>query len=251
MRDNRDCKTKKLDEEIGKRAEDVASFYFRLNGFFAIPGFILHPDEPSEYSRTDLDLFAVRFPFSSEIIDKRKMVDDSIITKLYGDSPNRILFILVEVKAGKCKINGPWSDKTKRNMEIVIRRMGFDNFENDEEKILSIAEEMYKESRWENEEYILQYLTVGERETTGLQRKHPKLVQITYKVMAKFFLSRFHDFPEKLQIGNLPTHRGWPKFGIHYGDKFKEGLINSESDSIRVIKDYIRKPSPSNMAISL
>ena len=30
----------------GQRAEEIAEKYFRLNGFFLIPGFVVHPDAP-------------------------------------------------------------------------------------------------------------------------------------------------------------------------------------------------------------
>lgn len=30
--------------EVGRRAEEVAQWYFRLNGFLMIPSFVLHPD---------------------------------------------------------------------------------------------------------------------------------------------------------------------------------------------------------------
>ncbi len=47
--------------EVGSRAEEVAAWYFRLNGFFAIPGFVVHPDRRQRHARTEADLIAVRF----------------------------------------------------------------------------------------------------------------------------------------------------------------------------------------------
>lgn len=41
-----------LGREIGNRAEEVADWYFRLNGFLLTPGFVVHPDHSSSHPRT-------------------------------------------------------------------------------------------------------------------------------------------------------------------------------------------------------
>ena len=71
--DTRTEEEKKQDKEKGNRAEEVAQWYFRLNGFMSIPGFVVHPDQPRNFARTDADLLGVRFPFSSEILDNKNM----------------------------------------------------------------------------------------------------------------------------------------------------------------------------------
>ena len=47
------------------RAEKVAYWYFRLNGFFQIDNFVVHPKKPGSQP-TDADLIAVRFPYRGE-----------------------------------------------------------------------------------------------------------------------------------------------------------------------------------------
>ena len=51
--------------------EKVAYWYFRLNGFFQIENFVVHPTGRGA-QRTDADLLAVRFPFRAE-----RLIDDS------------------------------------------------------------------------------------------------------------------------------------------------------------------------------
>jgi len=65
----------------GERAEQVANWYFRLNGFLSIPGFIVHPDIQRPYPRTEADLIAVRFPYSKEKIASRDAV---ILSSMYA-----------------------------------------------------------------------------------------------------------------------------------------------------------------------
>ena len=45
MSDIRSPQEKEMDRKIGQRAEEVASWYFRLNGFLSLPGFVVHLDQ--------------------------------------------------------------------------------------------------------------------------------------------------------------------------------------------------------------
>ena len=205
---------------IGTRAENVANWYFRLNGFLSIPGFVVHPDYCREFPRTEADLIAVRFPFSTESIAERKMVDDTLVTRLYGnDGKQRMLFILVEVKSGTCKMNGPWSNPRKENMHRVIRRLGFA----EECEIDSIATAMYHKARWDNDDYVLQYVCVGRVIDALLTVSHSELVQITFEQMSAFFADRFKSYPEKLPTGGQ-VHEQWPDFGREFGSWFYKNI---------------------------
>jgi len=164
----------------GERAEQVENWYFRLNGFLSIPGFIVHPDIQRPYPRTKADLIAVRFPYSKEKIASRDMVDDHLITSL--SSPSRTLFALVEVKSRTCNVNGPWSREKEKNMHRVIRRMGF----NSEEEIDDVAMKMYDCLRWENEKYVLQYITIGMAKQSELQVKGD--VSLFYALQSRIHL---------------------------------------------------------------
>ena len=114
----REMEQRRRDVARGKRAEEVASWYFRLNGFLSIPGFVVHPDVVRRNPMTEADLIAVRFPYSQELIAGRVMVDDPRLTNLGSDS--QVLFRLVEVKTDLCNINGPWSNERDGNMQRVI-----------------------------------------------------------------------------------------------------------------------------------
>jgi hypothetical protein len=213
------CVSQLNDYKRGQRAEEVANWYFRLNGFLSIPGFILHPDRVQRYPYTEADLIGVRFPQSAEILGGKRMDDDQVLLDIDDGREDRIVFILVEVKAGLCNINGPWSDESRGNMQRVIRRLGFVP----EAKIEAIAKQMYDILRWESksesEKFILQYIAVGSRRNDDLQKQFEKLIQVTYDDMADFFLNRFAEFPQKLPPGQAPIHKQWPDFGRYYGEK--------------------------------
>lgn len=223
-------------QKRGKRAENVASWYFRLNGFLSIPSFILHPDQVQRHPLTEADLIAVRFPYSAEVLDDRSMDDDRMLLKI-DETRSRIVFILVEVKVDTCNINGPWSDQSRGNMQRVIRRLGFV----DEAGIDGVASGMYKFLRWENDKFVLQYVAVGSRRNNELQNRYAQLVQITFDDISDFLLGRFRNFPQKLPTGSVYTQ--WPKFGRYYGSKIREILNESTQDpeqrSRNIITGYI------------
>jgi len=228
----REMEQRRRDVARGKRAEEVASWYFRLNGFLSIPGFVVHPDVVRRNPMTEADLIAVRFPYSQELIAGRVMVDDPRLTNLGSDS--QVLFRLVEVKTDLCNINGPWSNERDGNMQRVIRRLGFAR----PDDVPPIATAMYQDLRWQDANHILQYITVGERVNDGRQRQYPKLVQITWPEIAGFLFERFSRFPEKLSADRRLIHEQWPAFGRRYGRVFRR--MKSVEDSRQYLSQYIR-----------
>jgi hypothetical protein len=214
----------RLSDQRGRRAEDIASWYFRLNGFLTIPGFVVHPDQRRRFPRTEADLVGVRFPFSREWISTRQMEDDSLLTGI-DETHLRIVFILVEAKTDLCDINGPWSERRDENMQRVIRRLGFA----DESLVDSIAARMYDSARWEGDHHVLQYVCVGARKNDGRQRQFPHLLQIDWSEVGHFLWHRFGNFPEKLPDGR-PVHAQWPDFGRKYGTWFAGELARHRRD---------------------
>lgn len=206
------------DRERGTRAEDVAAWYFRLNGFLAIPGFVVHIDSPivtdGRRARTEADLIAVRFPRSREVIADREMEDDQ---QLIGAAAQEgiPLFVLVEVKAGECRMNGPWTDCRAKNMQRVIRRLGFAE---SEDEVNSAATALYDHAYWKGEHAIVRYACVGERKNVALAEKYNGLLQVNWSDIGVFLFRRFQAFPEKLPSGQV--HAQWPTFGAKFGNWF-------------------------------
>jgi hypothetical protein len=220
-----------LNRKRAERAEHVSNWYFRLNGFLSIPGFVVHPNTPQRYPLTEADLIAVRFPNSSEVIGERPMVDDRLLTSLANGQQK--LFILVEVKLDLCRINGPWSDPAAGNMQRVINRLGFAKVE----LVDQVAQQMYAGLRWEDEESVLQYVSVGQRVNDGLQRTHSKLRQITWDQISEFLFARFKQFPEKLPDDGRSVHRQWPDFGRRFGTQVRR--MSSVQDAREFVRQYI------------
>lgn len=234
-----------LNRERGRRAEEVAEWYFRLNGVFLIHGFVVHPDRPRSKPRTEADFLGIRLKDSSEGVwrlssgtnlrkgvNRVPMTDDVRITNASKNGTvKKHLIVMVEVKAGQCSINGPWSDiteqnqkSTSNNMERALSRVGFGN----RTEICEAASAMYESLRYEGGSFIVQYFAVGKYKSADLESKFPKLEQITFDQIATFFRDRFNGFPEKIPDNSLDICQ-WPGFGDIFRKWFESNYVNSPS----------------------
>lgn len=221
-------------EESGYRAEEVAQFYLRLNGFLLIPGYILHRDWPDKAGtfhpgeRAEIDFVGVRFPYSTEVSQRRPedMLDDNSLVSLAEDG--RILFILVEVKKGICSINGPLRRERREhaNIDRIVRRLGFVK----ETGIKAMADTMYERMRWEGSREVLQFVAIGAKQNQGLQDDYPEICQITWKEMAGFLWQRFSMFGDIKRFDR-------PEFAKRFAGYFHEECGVTEVES--VIHGYI------------
>ena len=228
-------------KQIGNRAEEVAAWYFRLNGFFIIPSYIIHKDYCAPTPKTEADIIGVRFRHSAEYIRNKRLEDDSIIlTACQVDGALGNLFALVEVKSGVCAINGPWSKPEEKNINRAIERIGFV----EKGQIDSISATLYEYYRWEDSHNVIQYFCVGSASDPTLSSKG-KIIQITYQDIANFLFKRFRNFPEK--IPTCPAvDLQWPGFGrdfaYWYDGQRHHKSLNKEA-CYKVIKAYIRTGS--------
>lgn len=215
-------------EGQGRRAEEVASWYFRLNGVLQIPGFVLHSDEPRR-AITDADLLGVRFPYSQEAIRDIRMTDDRWFSEV--TFPGQVLFIISEVKVSLCGVNGPWVDPERGGMEKVIRRFGFAP----DELTGEIANAMYDQMFWQNDDFRMQYVSIGQRTNHDLKR-YQHLKQLTWSDLANFFFERFRSF------GDLKgSHPQWKGFGRRYSNAYLRGRISNVGDSTDFVKIYMKR----------
>jgi hypothetical protein len=202
--DNRTLEDKERDWEIGQRAEEVASFYLKLNGFFILPNFAVHRDYVNEYIHTDADILAVRFPHSIEVINKKQLYDDPVIARIAGS--RKRLFLIVEVKSGVCAINRKWTNEGwgTQHMQTAIKRMGFARVGLSAEIAQSL---MGETTTWEDADDKVVHLCMGGAKNDSLRHQ-----QILFSDFADFFIKRLVYHPLKVP-SKSETLRIWGKFG--------------------------------------
>lgn len=228
----------------GRRAEEVAVWFLRLNGVFTIQNFIVHPDKVSTYPSTEADVLGIRMSNSFEGVHRSRtglvrMLDSEDLTKAAKvGTVIKNLALVVEVKSGLCWINGPWSEERaakarfRSNMERVLGRIGCFS----RRDVVTAAEEMNRNLRYEGQAFVAQYFAIGDAENSDLAARYPQLVQLTFRDIATFLHQRFRNFPEK--IPEAVEIDQWPGFG----DRFRRWFFLSQRDPnecARWVKNYI------------
>jgi len=67
-------------------AEDAVEWYLRLNGFFLLSNYVLHPENGTEERQGDVDILAVRPPFVDERVGGRRDHDETLLKQANDDS---------------------------------------------------------------------------------------------------------------------------------------------------------------------
>ena len=207
--------------------ERVAYWYLRLNGFFQIENFVIHP-ERSGSQRTDADILAVRFPFRAErLIDEptRIMRDDIELLSL---SSNLVDVVIAEVKTNQtCMLNGPWTDASKENIHRAIAAIGC--FETRSE-IDQAAQALYSGKAHSTSILQIRLIAIGKAENPALSEEYPEVTQLVWSEVLAFIWHRFHEYKRaKTQVDQ------WDDVGKRL-KKLADDAENEEA-FVRVAKD--------------
>ncbi|MDR5002496.1 hypothetical protein [Brevibacillus parabrevis] len=103
-------------------AEEMAYWYFRLNGFFLLDNFVLHNDGLDSTHSADIDILAIRQKYTYELIGGRETDKHELLFRNFDNNKN--IGIICEVKAGKSTPN----DIRLRRMDRLrygLERIGF------------------------------------------------------------------------------------------------------------------------------
>lgn len=190
-------------------ATKIAHWYFRLNGFLGVENFVLHPEDRKRSQRTDADFYGVRFQYHSEL----NMEDDAP----FKNGRKGPLSVIAEITRGTCKLNGPWTDPAKENMQYVLRAIGA--FHPDE--INAIAQSLSRYCTYPepgaNREPVIQLIAVGKSASKNLEKQFPSLLQIELAGMLSFIYRRFEEY--RLQKADHPQ---WDQFGRALWDEVEK-----------------------------
>ncbi len=170
--------------------EKVAYWYFRLNGFFQIENFYVHPSIRGG-ARTDADLLAIRFPYRAEGLFEnppRIMSDDVYNLALNSD---RIDVVITEITRQKCKLNGPWTNPEKRNVNRVLAAIGCIP----PEHIAEAADAVYQTGFFEYQESLrLRLVAIGNERCNKIAVESPRVTQVIWSDLLRFVCQRLQNY---------------------------------------------------------
>ncbi|MEO7521206.1 MAG: hypothetical protein ABIW79_05265 [Gemmatimonas sp.] len=98
--------------------------------------------------------------------------------------------VLVEVKKGEIRLNGPWTARERRNMLRVLRAVG--PLPEMEAHIASNA--LYESGEYNNQLYRISLLCMGGQVNEELRQTHPAVPQIVWPECLEFIYSRFQTY---------------------------------------------------------
>ena len=177
--------------------EKVAYWYFRLNGFFQIENFVVHPTRRGS-QRTDADLLAVRFPFRAE-----RMFDDP--TDIMADDVQRLALsgdlidiVIAEVKTNQpCTLNGPWTRQDRQNVHRVLAAIGCLS----PDRIETAAADIYRAGFYRGDALRIRLVAVGRGRSQDITTTYPEVMQLVWSEMLAFIWDRFHRYrQQKTQV---------------------------------------------------
>jgi hypothetical protein len=178
--------------------EKVAYWYFRLNGFFQIENFVVHPERRGG-QRTDADLLAVRFPYRAErLFDDPNdiMADDERRLALSGDL---IDVIIAEVKTNQpCTLNGPWTLQDRQNVHRVLAAIGCLPFD----RLEDAARDIYQAGVHVSSLGLrIRLVAVGRDRNNDMGVAYPAISQLLWADMLTFVWDRFNRYrQQKTQV---------------------------------------------------
>jgi len=176
--------------------ENLANWYFRLNGCLTIPNFVLHAEIGSDQC-TDADVLAVRFPYRKEIAG-RPLEDDKVIAV----QRDLIQLFIVEVKKGKCALNKPYSQKTI--LDRLVQSTGIAPAALTGE----IANSLCNTGAFTDKRLLVRIVCIGNRKAADPRALPRDVMQLTHTEMLLFIHRRFHG-SEKAKR----AHGQWDQFG--------------------------------------
>jgi hypothetical protein len=177
--------------------EDLAHWYFRLNGCFTILNFVLHPARRGG-QLTDADILGVRFPHRAEFSDLPDF-DDVEFREL--DLP---LILCVEVTRDQCKLNGPWRDRNRESIHALLRALG----PCPPELIDAVASALYDTGRARHGNLLYSLFCVGNSVSDALRQRYPEVPQKTWRDVIRFIHERFRTYRSR-----KTDHEQWDKVG--------------------------------------
>jgi hypothetical protein len=181
----------------------VALWYLRLNGYLAIPNFILHPDKGGS-QRTEVDLIGVRFRHRSEPVGGFGLPDDPAFVSVDNH------LVLVESKTGTCAINEPWFSPD--NSAGILRSVGVFN----ETDVPQLAAELSETGAARQGDWAINYSCFGETANPNIRLSCAK--QVTWSQALNFIHSRFRAFPVQKS-----AHEQWGKQGVELWSLASQG----------------------------
>lgn len=206
--------------------EDLAYWFFRLNGCLCLKNFLVH-HERIGIDGTEIDILATRFPYRRELsFSDKPMEDHSLFLP-----KTKIDLIIAEVTRSTCKLNGPWTNPSLQNMDRVLHIIGA--FPESTHK--KIVESLYTIKYYENDKYRCRIFSIGQFRNDS--DEFQGVTQITWEEILEFIFERFVQYRKY-----KTSHNQWDDTGkllFELADQHKQCQEHFTQDVMRILVSNI------------
>jgi hypothetical protein len=187
--------------------EELAYWYFRLNGFFGNGNFIIHSALGRANHATEIDFLGMRFAYRKELYDSRSkewMKDDcsSGLFKNFKPSKRRTYICLAEVKRGEPRINSAQAENPEALKQLFLSLGCIPKW-----NIPGIVRRLQKYGFCNTHLYHISFVAIGESPNPIGGFRFPRIPIITWDEVLRFIHERFRDY----NIEKQNTHE-WNEF---------------------------------------
>jgi hypothetical protein len=177
-------------------AEEIAYWFFRLNGCLFLENFLVHHEKWQKGNGTEIDLLCARFPHRQELkLAEAPMPDHPAFTD------DKIEIIFTEVKSNQpCSINDSWLNSEGGNMERMLYLVGA--IASDE--VSKAAYDLYTTRTYENKTHRIRLFAIGSEKDDNLKG----VTQLTWSDVLLFIHDRFSRYRR-----NKTEHKKWDEVG--------------------------------------
>ena len=116
------------------------------------------------------------------------MEDHAVFTPMPGaDGIALVDIMIVEIKKGRCCLNGPWTDPGRQNMNRVLYAMGAFG----EDMVPKVAAALYQQNYYADDQYRFRLFALGGETNWALRSE---VVQITWREALEWIYDRLHKY---------------------------------------------------------
>jgi hypothetical protein len=195
----------------GMESNDLALWYLRLNGFFTVPNFVLHPERRGS-QQTEADIVAVRFPHRAEFDNDPHTDDPRFATRV-----TRPCFVIAESTNGPCKLNEPWTRPSA--FCYVLRAFG----PVAAESVPVVAARWAETGVYSDGCIDCALLCFGASKDSDLIARYPRIDQLLWRDVVAFFHQRFSTYDRRKR-----DHEQWDLVGNTLWDLWKDSGRDEE-----------------------
>ncbi|AEM73706.1 hypothetical protein [Caldicellulosiruptor acetigenus] len=176
-------------------AEELAYWYFRLNGFFVLENYVLDRNQQKENKAYETDIIAVRFPYVYEEIGGREDDWHKDLKNMIPKFEENIIGVICEVKSGEDGYSNNdlfIEPKLKRCLQrLGFYKSGSNEFKNAYEQLLN------------NSSYCYKKCTIVKILISPKRHKGEKFKNILLSDIDSFITERIKKYSEKYSDRNF------------------------------------------------